>query len=170
VAARVIAYKFLAEGAVSPFAGFRWPVGEWVDAASADVCRRGIHACRVGDLPFWLGPELWEIELAGDVVAHSRKVVAPRGRLARRIEEWDAIARRDFGDSVLARTRMRFGAVAGVAGYVGDMQHHLERGRVPLALFAAARAAEIAGGPAEYERERARQAAWLADRLGLGAG
>ena len=161
------AYKFLEDGAVSPFAGFRWPVGDWVEAASANVCRLGIHACRVGDLPFWLGPELWEVELAGDVVAHERKVVAPRGRLVRRIEQWDESARRDFGTSVLARTRLRFGAVAGLAGYVGDMEQHLRTGRVPLAAFGAARAAELGGGRVEYERERARQAAWLAERLGL---
>ena len=70
---------------------------------------------------------------------------------------------------MLARTRTRFGAVAGLAGYVGDIQLHLASGRVPLAAFAAARAAEVNGGPAEYERERSRQAAWLAARLGLGA-
>jgi len=165
----VTAYKFLEPEAVSPFAGFRWPVGEWVEAASADVCRRGIHACRIADLPFWLGPELWEIELDGDVVVHQRKVVAPRGRLVRRIEDWNDATRIEFGASVLARTRTRFGAVAGLAGFVGDIQRHLASGRVPLAAFAAARAAELGGGPAGYERERSRQAAWLADRLGLGA-
>ena len=163
-------YKFLDEGAVSPFAGFRWPEGEWVEAASPDVCRLGIHACRIGDLPFWLGPELWEIELDGDVVFHRRKVVALRGRLVRRIEDWNASARREFGASVLMRTRKRFGAVAGLAGYVGDIERHLASGRVPLAAFAAARAAELSGGAAEYEHERSRQAAWLAERLGLGAG
>jgi hypothetical protein len=164
------AYKFLADGAVSPFARFRWPVGEWVDAASADMCRLGIHACRVGDLPFWLDSELWKIELEGEVVEHPRKIVASRGRLIRRVDEWDASVRRDFGAWVLKRTRLRFGAVAGVGGYVGDMERHLSTGRVPLAAFSAARAAEIAGGPVEYERERARQAVWLAERLGLLAG
>jgi len=164
------AYKFLADGAVSPFAGFRWPVGEWVEAAPADVCRVGIHACRVGDLPFWLAPELWEIELDGEVVAYPRKVAAPRGRLIHRIEEWNASTRAEFGASVLKRTRRRFGAVAVVGGYVGDIERHLATGRVALAAFAAARAAEVAGGPVEYERERARQAAWLAERLALDAG
>ena len=165
----MIAYKFLEQDAVSPFAGFRWPVGEWVDAVAADPCRRGIHACRVQDLPFWLGSELWEIELDAAVVVQQRKVVAPRGRLVRRVEGWNADVRQAFGAAVLARTRTRFGAVAGLAGYAGDIQQHLATGRVPLAAFAAARAAEVSGGPAEYERERSRQAAWLAERLGLGA-
>jgi hypothetical protein len=165
----VIAYKFLDEGAVSPFAGFHWPAGEWVDADAADPCRRGIHACRLQDLPFWLGRELWEIELDGAVVGQQRKVVASRGRLIRRLTEWDGALLAEFGANVLARTRIRFGAVAGLSGYVGDIQNHLVTGRVPLAAFAAARAAERSGGPADYERERLLQAAWLAERLGLGA-
>jgi hypothetical protein len=163
----VIAYKFLGEDAVSPFAGFRWPLDEWVDAEAADPCRRGIHACRVEDLPFWLGRELWEIELAGEVVVQQRKVVAPRGRLVRRLAEWNQALLGEFGLDILARTRTRFGAVADLSGYVGDIQNHLTGGRVPLAAFAAARAAERGGGPVEYERERSRQAVWLADRLGL---
>jgi len=165
----VRAYKFLADGVVSPFARFPWPVGEWVDATAADPCRRGIHACRVDDLPFWLGAELWEIELDGDVLVHERKVVVQRGRLVSRVDEWNDSVRAELGASVLARTRMRFGAIAGLAGYVGDIQGHLATGRVPLAAFAAARAAELGGGPGEYERERSRQAAWLAERLGLRA-
>ena len=165
----MIAYKFLDQGAISPFAGFRWPAGEWVDAHGADPCRRGIHACRLRDLPFWLREELWEIELDGEIVVRPRKVVAPRARLVRPVREWDRAVLNEFGADVLARTRLRFGAVAGVGGYVGDIQGHLAGGRVPLAAFAAARAAEVAGGPVEYEHERERQAAWLADRLGLGA-
>jgi len=166
---RVTAYKFLGDGSVSPFAGFRWPVGEWVEATAADPCRRGIHACRVQDLPFWLGRELWEIELDGGIVVHERKIVAPRGRLVRRLTDWNRELLEEFGAGVLARARTRFGAVAVLSGYVGDIQNHLTSGRVPLAAFAAARAAELSGGPAEYERERLRQAAWLAERLGLGA-
>jgi hypothetical protein len=163
----VIAYKFLEDGAVSPFAGFRWPTGEWVDASAADPCRRGIHACRTRDLPFWLGRELWEIELEGDIVVRQRKVVAPRGRLVRRLTDWNRDVLDEFGVGVLARTRRRFGSLPVLSGFVTDIQHHLVAGRVPLAAFAAARAAELSGGPDAYEQERQRQAAWLAERLGL---
>ena len=164
----MIAYKFLDEGAVSPFAGFQWPVGEWVDASAADPCRSGIHACRVRDLPFWLGRELWEVELEGDVVVQERKVVAPRGRLVHRIDGWTRELLAAFGADLLRRTRLAFGSIPVVAGYVGDIQGHLASDRVPLAAFSAARAAELGGGPSAYEGERLRQAAWLADRLGLG--
>src|SRR6266540_7165136 len=63
VARRMIAYKFLDEEGVAPFTGFRWPVGDWVEVDRVDPCSGGIHACRVRDLPIWMAPELWEIEL-----------------------------------------------------------------------------------------------------------
>ena len=85
----MIAYKFLDAGRVGPFTGFSWPLGEWVEASGADPCRSGIHACRVRDLPVWLGDELWEVDLDGHVVEQERKLVAPRGRLTRRLEEWN---------------------------------------------------------------------------------
>src|ERR687897_238023 len=80
----MIAYKFLDAGGVAPFTGFRWPVGEWVEAHCVERCHEGIHACRVRDLPMWMGRELWEIELEGEVIEQERKVVARPGRLARR--------------------------------------------------------------------------------------
>lgn len=165
----MIAYKFLHEGAVSPFAGLRWPVDEWVEASAVDPCRRGIHACRLRDLPFWLSAELWKIELDGDVVEHERKVVAPRGRLVRRLDAWNRELVESFGWDCHARTKVRFGSIPDLSGFVVDIERFLSTGRVPLAAFAAARAAERTGGPRAYERERLRQAAWLADRLGLGA-
>ena len=80
------AYKFTAGNAVSMFTRFPWPIpgkgnpGAWVDASeTAQVCERGVHACRAGDLPYWLGPELWDVELAADVLEASYKLVAPRG-------------------------------------------------------------------------------------------
>ena len=76
MAAGVIAYKFLDEGAVGPFTGFRWPAREWVDAAGVDPCLEGIHACRVRDLPVWLGRERRELNPArrGDRRAHLLEV------------------------------------------------------------------------------------------------
>ena len=164
----VIAYKFLRAGAVAPFTGFTWPVGEWVEVEQdVDPCRAGIHACRIADLPLWLGPELWEIELEGDVLERGRKLVASRGRLVRRIEEWNETARNDFGRFCVRRTRQRLGYVPVLSGYVGDVQRMVGDGRVPLAAFAAARAAEHRDGETGYARERAAQAAWLAARIGL---
>jgi hypothetical protein len=163
----VIAYKFLDDGAVGPFTGFRWPVDEWVEADGVDLCNEGIHACRVRDLPVWLGRELWEIELDGNVVEQELKLVAPRGRLLRRIDEWNDGVAREFGLFCARRTRERVGFLPVLSGYVGDVERFVAQQRIPIAGFAAARAAERRDGPVAYEEERGVQAAWLAERLRL---
>jgi len=164
----VTAYKILDTDAVAPFTRFAWPENEWIEAETVEPCRSGIHACRPGDLPYWLGPELWEIELEGDVTEQERKVVGRRGRLVRRIPEWNAELLRAFTASCRAGTKLRVGSIPSLSGFVGDIDRFGSEDRHGLAAFAAARAAELYGGPRAYERERARQAAWLADRLGLG--
>jgi hypothetical protein len=164
----MIAYKFLAAGALAPFTGFRWPAGEWVDGGGVDPCLEGIHACRTRDLPIWLGTELWEIELDGDVVEQERKLVARRGRLTRRVDEWNADAAVEFGHFCVRRTRERVGFLPVLGGYVADVERFVAQRRIAIAGFAAARAAERRDGPAAYEEERLAQAAWLAERLGLG--
>ena len=163
----MIAYKFLERDAVAPFTRFHWPVGDWVEAAVVEPCRAGIHACRVADLPIWLGRELWEIELGGEIVEQERKLVAPRGRLTRRIEAWNEQSALEFGRFCARRTRERVGYVPVLSGYVGDVDRFVSQRRIPIAGFAAARAAERRDGPAAYEEERRAQALWLAERLGL---
>jgi hypothetical protein len=165
----VTAYKVLDAGRLSPFARFVWPEDEWVEVDAVEACRAGIHACRPRDLPYWLGPELWEIELAGDVTEQERKVVGRRGRLVRRIAQWNDELLRGFTASCRAETKLRFGSIPSLSAFVGDIDRFRAGDRHGLAAFAAARAADLHGGPHAYERERARQAAWLADRLGLGA-
>ena len=96
----MIAYKFLRPDGTSVFTRFTWPLpddgpGPWVDAA-VDPCRSGIHACRRAHLPLWLGRALYEIELEGEVQEEATKVVAPRGRLLRRIDAWDESTRDEY--------------------------------------------------------------------------
>jgi hypothetical protein len=78
------AYKFTAGDAVNAFTRFPWPIpaagnpDAWVDASDGVAgVRGGVHACHAGDLPYWLGRELWEVELASDVVEAPYKLVAP---------------------------------------------------------------------------------------------
>ena len=88
------AFKFLDYDGGTAISGFRWPrpdghgPGPWVEATAVRPCRAGIHACRPGELAYWLHQELWEIELDGDIVEADRKVVARRGRLVRHVSEW----------------------------------------------------------------------------------
>jgi hypothetical protein len=97
-------WKFLRPGRVSPFVGYRWPEpGVWLEAGAVDPCRQGIHACRTADLPYWLLDELWQVELAGPVLATAAKVVAGRARLVAPVAGWDRVAAGDFGRACVAR-------------------------------------------------------------------
>lgn len=167
----MIAYKFLRPDGTGIFTGFGWPLpgdgpGEWVDAP-AEPCRSGIHACSAAQLPLWMGPVLYEVELDGTVVDAGMKLVAPRGRLTRRVDAWGREARDAY-------TRM-----------CADRAHELARGASPpledwdavvepsipegpaLLGFVAARIAEEVSGEQGYRAERARQTDWLVERLGI---
>jgi hypothetical protein len=177
VEVRVIAYKFLAAGSVGPFSGFAWPTGTpgpWVEASgTAHACFAGVHGCSVEHLPFWLHEELWEIELEAPVAAE-HKLVAPRGRLVRRVDAWDAGARLAYGASCLERVGPLVAAAPEpvaqlVAGIVEDLCGMASRGAAASAGFCAARIAELVGGIGAYDAERAAQSRWLVERLSLGA-
>jgi hypothetical protein len=105
----MIAYKFLRSGRVGPFSGFQWPEPDVrVDTApDVAVCRRGIHACRPSDLPWWLADELWEIELHGQVQAEEHKIIAAAGRLRSRIEAWTPACAQDYADACAWRAQGR---------------------------------------------------------------
>ena len=105
----MIAYKFLRAGRTGPFSGFAWPEpGIWVRAGTETIpCRRGIHACRTRDLPWWLADELWEIELDSDVRTDEHKILAPTGRLRSRVEGWTAACGQEYADACAWRARDR---------------------------------------------------------------
>jgi hypothetical protein len=95
----VLAYKFLDGDGHTMFSGFSWPLpaegepGEWVETPAVRPSYEGVHACRGDQLAFWLTPDLWEIELDGEVVEATHKIVAPRGRLVRHVDEWADVGR-----------------------------------------------------------------------------
>ena len=163
----MIAYKFLRRDGTGVFTGFSWPLpdggpGAWVEAPVV-TCHSGIHACRVSDLPLWLGRELYEIELAADIVEERTKVVASRGRLVRRIGAWDDAARAAYIRDCAVRAH---GYAAGMPDW--DMAVEPASANGPASIgFITARIAEERDGIAAYHAERARQVAWLAARLGL---
>jgi hypothetical protein len=108
----VIAYKFLAAGGVGPFSRYAWPLpragrpGAWLIApGAATVCRSAVHGCRAADLPWWLQDELWEAEFDGAIATGRHKISAPRARLVRRVETWDAPCAQRFADACALRAR-----------------------------------------------------------------
>jgi hypothetical protein len=161
----VIAYKFLREGRVAPFTGFRWETGAWVEPGDPVACDRGVHACRAEDLPYWLRTELWEIELGGAVVETERKVVAERGRLVRRLERWNGEAAAELARTCARRTRSlatRHPADDRLRRIAHDIGVVIGRGDLLIVPYFASVAAERAGGLALRLAERRAQAAWLA--------
>jgi hypothetical protein len=169
VEGHVNAYKFLRADGTGVFTRFAWPLpaggpGAWVESAP-DPCRRGIHACRRSDLPYWAGRVLYEIELDGDVIEHRTKVVAARGRLLRRIDRWDDDLRATYTRYCADRAH----AIArdnGLERWEAVIEPSIPEGPALLG-FVAARIAEEAGGVEAYRAERARQTDWLTARLGL---
>jgi len=165
----LIAYKFLSPGAVAPFTGFAWEAGVWVDTGGDPaVCRSGVHACTREQIPFWLGAELWEIELSGPIAEAERKLVARRGRLRTRFDDWPA-AGAELAADCTRRCRDLAGRDEVLAGYADDAALYARNGDVPCVAYIAAHAAGRAGGPGAMLAERERQATWIAARLGLTA-
>jgi len=162
----VIAYKFLRDGARGPYTGFAWSPDTWVRADGASVCERGVHACRAGELPYWIAEELWEIELAGEIVEGGYKVAASEGRLVRRLEGWDASARRALAEACAGRARgLTVNGDPRVAGLVGDVEACATAGLAAPACYLSALLAERASGADARRAERAAQAAWFAEHV-----
>jgi hypothetical protein len=161
------ALKFLLEGQLAPFSGFRWPVGEWVAPTDHAACRSGIHACDPADLPFWLMDELWEIELAGSITRGRHKLVADRGRLVRRVQAWDPQTHEAFADACVTRVRelARFRPEA--EEHLADLVSWAPHVRPAAAASLAARAFEAVEGREGYDAERTAQTHWLLERLAL---
>ena len=166
------AYKFLAEDGSGLFSRFRWPLpdgsaGAWVDG-DPDPCRSGVHACRPRDLPYWLAPVLYEIELDGDVQEQPLKVVAPRGRLTRRIDAWNGETRDAYSQMCIARAaELAATATKPLESWAPPPQ--ASAAGPALMGFIAARIAEEIGGLDAYLDERTRQSAWLVENLALDA-
>ena len=168
----MIAWKFLAPGAMGPFSRVTWPTpsgtirGAWVEA-HVHPCASGIHACEVADLPYWLHAELWEVELDGPVLRTGHKIVAPRGRLTRRVDTWDRAAMRDFCADCEARVKEYASGSNVAAMYLEDLADDVGGCHAATASDDASRAAAAAGGSAMQAAERISQSRFLVARLGL---
>lgn len=175
------AYKVLNKGR-SEFTGWHWPLpsrdrpGEWVTAqGELALCHNGIHASTVQQLPHWLGMELWEIELAGEIRHEEAALLASRARLVAKIETWDAAMRKAFAAWCLQRAQEIARDYPPGEGLVAKVAHTLWwGGAAPAGYFTAMLAGEAVTGrhagedyDANFLAERARQSRWLARELAL---
>ncbi|HXD65760.1 MAG TPA: hypothetical protein VNV17_14145 [Solirubrobacteraceae bacterium] len=175
------AYKVLKDGQ-SEFTGWRWPLpaadapGDWVHAEGPiALCVNGIHASTSEQLPHWLGIELWEIELAGNILDDEAALVASQARLLRRVDAWDEPMRGRFAEMCLQRARELVDDFPAGTGLVTKVEHTLSwAGAAPAGYFTAMLAGERDSGARagrDYDvaflRERSRQARWLREQLKL---
>ena len=164
------AYKFLTADCLGVFSRFAWPLpdegpGAWIEDA-VEPCRVGVHACRPADLPYWVAPALFEIELDGPLDEHALKVVAPRGRLIRRVTAWNEEAQEAYGQMCFSHAHeLAAAAPELLAGWAPSAGIGLtESARLG---FIAARIAEELGGAEAHSRERQHQSEWLVEQLAL---
>jgi hypothetical protein len=196
----MIAYKFLADGAVGPFTRFAWPRPDpggpaWVSAPEGASDERWIHACRIEDLPYWLGAELWQVELADPVLEAVHQIASPRGRLVAQVTGWTRATAAEFGRACAFRARelalprlapaardVLAGAqdvgelaaasarlvpdVGAPAAYLNTAAICADEAPAVSAFAVETFARDLAGDAAGLE-ERRRQAAWLRERLAL---
>ncbi len=157
----MMAYTFTRPGARCPFTDRTWPTdGGWLEDARATTGE---------ELPVWLAPELWRVELAGHISTPAAQLLGARGRLLERIAAWDGPAADEFVTDCRRQT-LRLAARRPGDIRLGPLAHDARSctaANVNLAGWLAARAARVLDGPDGYRRERDRQAAWLRDRLGL---
>jgi hypothetical protein len=180
-----VAYKFLARSARAPITGQAWPrpgssqPGAWMLARGPlQLCREGVHACRTGELAYWLHEELWRVELDGEQIEGHDCLVAARGRLLERVDAWSeaggaqrfAAAVRDHAESLILARRDR----DRLQGYVDDASWHVRNGFAESPALAAlcsamavAKAEPNAELEAAYRRERAWQSAWIVREMRL---
>jgi hypothetical protein len=166
-----LAYKFTRPGGRSPFTGFAWPVGEWIEVdGELELCGNGIHACRAEALPRWIDDELWLVELEGVEVEQDGLLLARRGRLIERIEGWDAEASIELARWCVARAEELAATnpdplVRRRAEHIAQIAESADPSATALTMYTTAHTYDDAEGT--YYEERSRQAGWLRDRLQL---
>lgn len=94
-------YKVTDTGGRSLFHGGSgtWHKGIWRSVrGELEPCSNGLHLCREQDLMKWLGPVIWEAEVApgASVIETGDKVVVSRARVVRRLDTWNERTARLF--------------------------------------------------------------------------
>jgi hypothetical protein len=149
---------------MAPFSRRVWPAdGSWVEATDGAVaCRDAVHACRVRDLPMWIRPELWQVELEGPVAEHDTKIAARAGRLMRRIDAWNDDAAKAL--KVDCAFRARGHVVLAMGGPNGEAAELAAAGTLPEIEAIAAQleehGSERARAAAGYAKDAANMASW----------
>ena len=64
--------------------------GKWMPPIkNIEPCRSGYHVVTIEQLPQWIGPALFEVEVRGERIDQEDKSVASEARLIRRVTTWN---------------------------------------------------------------------------------
>jgi len=181
-------YKWLLPNYVTPVQKKTWPVevGEWTDPESPVLCELGWHAVEekhvLAHLPSLIGAELWEVEVAGEIVHGDDKFCAEQMRLLWRVGVTTAANLRLFAcdvaedvlplfENVLPNDRRPRNAIEVARRFANGQATAQERYAAWAGAWDAARAAARAAdwdaaraGAWDAARAAARDAAWAAAR------
>jgi hypothetical protein len=158
----MIAHTFTRPGALCPFTGRTWPAGgEWLEEA---------RATSLEHLPIWIAPELWRVELQGQVATPAAQLLAERGRLLEQVDAWDRRTAEAFVAGCIGRTieRVELRPDDATLALLAADARSCGAPDANVCGWLAARAAFVSSGDGGYRRERERQSRWLVERLQLG--
>ena len=92
----------------------QWPLphgsrpGKWIEVTGPlRACQNGLHVCRLEQLVDWLGSTIWRVEIQGERIEQSDKIVARQGRLLSRCEGWTDKSARLFAVACARRALER---------------------------------------------------------------
>jgi hypothetical protein len=157
----MIAHTFTRPGALCPFTARTWPAnGRWLGAA---------RATSLEHLPVWIAPELWRVELAGQVATPALQLLAERGRLVEQVDAWDRRTAEAFVTGCVGRTieRVELRPDDATLALLAADARSCGAPDANVCGWLAARAAFVFGGADGYHRERVLQSRWLVERLQL---
>ena len=157
----------------------RWTVNRWRHVKPPlRACSHGLHVVTVNQLPAWLGPTIWRVEVEGARLDEADKIVVERARITTRCDGWNEVSARlfaaDCAEHVLPifekarpnddRPRKAIEAARAFArDEIGDAAWAAAWAAARAAAWAAARITTAAARDAAWAAERA----WQADKLAV---
>ena len=167
-------YKVLDEHNRSMHGGRgQWTPGKWRSVRGPLVpCSNGLHLASADELFEWLGPRIWEVDTAGEVIEADGRYVARKARIVREVETWTEQSARHFAadcaEDVLQYADPEWRetlevVIHTVRAYADGAASEDDLDAARDAARAAARAAAWAAAWAAA-RDAARDAAWAAAR------
>jgi len=134
--------------------------GKWMPLIKDIIpCERGYHVCKGQQVLRWLGPELYEVEIRGEQIRESNKIVAEQARLVRKITTWNERTARlfacDCAKRVLHLFEEKYPEDNGPKDAIAVARRYANEKATEIELRTAKAAADCAAHFANYKTARA---------------